>query len=87
MLPDRGETLGARQKTRQRRQRDFENVEQNLPEVFTDDARLDKCVTLLREVLGADVTRDQLVDVALAADCDVNTALDIILQGRCGKNK
>ena len=66
MLPDRGETLGARQKTRQRRQRDFENVEQDPPEVITDD---------------------QLVGVALAADCDVNTALDILLEGSCGRNK
>jgi len=42
----------------------------------TDSSRLEACVVALRDVLGPLIEEDQLVQVALSADCDVNRALN-----------
>ena len=41
-----------------------------------DSSRLDACVAHLREVLGPLIEEEQLVRVALAADYDVNRAVN-----------
>ena len=42
----------------------------------TDSSRLETCVASLRDVLGPLIPEDQLVQVALAADCHLNRALN-----------
>lgn len=42
----------------------------------TDSSRLETCVAALRDVLGPLIPEDQLVQVALSADCHVNRALN-----------
>lgn len=52
----------------------LDNDSDELPQ---DAARLEACLSQLRDVIGEDVaTRQQLVQVALAADYDLNRALN-----------
>ena len=48
---------------------------ESLP-LIHDSSRLDACVAQLREILGPLIEEDQLVRVALAADYDVNRAVN-----------
>lgn len=41
-----------------------------------DSRRLNECVDQLREIIGNDVGVDELVEVTLAADYDINRALN-----------
>ena len=41
-----------------------------------DGSRLDDCISQLRDIVGDDVPRDELIRVALAADFDSNRALN-----------
>ena len=44
---------------------------------FMEDAtRLESCLTALRDIVGDAVPREELVRVALAADYDINRALN-----------
>ena len=42
----------------------------------TDSSRLDSCVASLREVLGPLVPEETLIQVAIAADCNIDRALN-----------
>ncbi len=46
-----------------------------------DSALLESCVSQLRDVLGPLIDHDQLVQVALAADYNVNRALNFFFNG------
>jgi len=46
----------------------------------TDRARLEACVQGLKDILGPLISEDQLAKVAVAADCDVNRAVNFYLQ-------
>lgn len=54
---------------------DLEEADMELS-LTTDSSRLETCVVALRDVLGPLISEDQLVQVALSADCDVNRALN-----------
>ncbi|KDR13429.1 uncharacterized protein LOC110835411 [Zootermopsis nevadensis] len=41
-----------------------------------DSARLERCLVLLRDIIGEQVSREELVQVVLAADYDINRALN-----------
>ncbi|XP_074647658.1 uncharacterized protein LOC141903440 isoform X2 [Tubulanus polymorphus] len=41
-----------------------------------DSTRLETCISALRDIVGDDVPRDELVNIALAADYDTNRALN-----------
>lgn len=43
-----------------------------------DSERLESCVAQLRDIVGEDYPREELLQVALAADCDTNRALNYI---------
>ncbi len=55
----------------------------NIP-LTLDSAQLDACVSQLRDVLGPLIHQDQLVRVALAADYNVNRALNFFFNGEEG---
>jgi len=40
---------------------------------------MENCVSALEDVLGSDVSRPELLRLALAADCDVNRAVNYYL--------
>ena len=42
----------------------------------TDSSRLESCVASLREVLGPLVSEETLIQVAIAADCNIDRALN-----------
>ena len=44
--------------------------------VPVDKDSLEDCIRGLQEVLPGDVTRGRLMEIALAADCDLNRALN-----------
>ncbi len=52
------------------------------PSDVTADLQLEECVSNLREVLGPLIEHDQLVQVALAADYNVNRALNFFFGGK-----
>ena len=41
-----------------------------------DKDSLEECIRGLHEVLPSDISRDRLMEIALAADCDINRALN-----------
>ena len=41
-----------------------------------DKDALEDCIHALQEVLPSDVSRGRLMEIALAADCDINRALN-----------
>jgi hypothetical protein len=43
-----------------------------------DTARLESCVRELTDIVGDTISRDELIRVVLAADYDVNRALNFI---------
>ena len=42
----------------------------------TDSSRLESCVASLREVLGPLISEETLIQVAIAADCNIDRALN-----------
>ena len=44
--------------------------------VENDQQQLSECISALRDIVGEDVPREELVRVALAADYDVNRAVN-----------
>ena len=43
------------------------------------EQRLENCVSALEDILGSEVSRPDLLRLALAADCDVNRAVNYYL--------
>ena len=41
-----------------------------------DKDALEDCIRALQDVLSSDVSRGRLMEIALAADCDINRALN-----------
>jgi len=44
--------------------------------MMEDSGRVDACVASLRAIIGSEIPQQELVDIALAADCDTNRALN-----------
>ncbi len=47
-----------------------------------DHSQLENCISALRDIVGQGVPRDELVRVSLAADYDVNRALNFFFTSK-----